>query len=418
MENMKGPISSSLPPGVSLEERQRKTVNEDLRKELLNYQAHKRRKTLVADLLITQFPQYSKQYFKMISCGNNLHYWHFPRVDQWRLKDGMTCQQHLLCGGCARRRAIRQSFSYGEKVKLLLEQNPELTPVLITRTVKNRLSLSESWTSLNQAHRKLTVRRRNAMSASSTVRGSRTKNSPMRLIEGGAGTYEFKKGKNSGLWHPHSHEVALLAPGVPFRRHKKTIKYTCPETGNKQFKDVYYFCPDAFQQELAEEWFSVTGDSFIVDVRRIDTSDSESYIGGMLEVFSYTLKSSSLSPADQIHAYQTLCRGSRVRRLIYSYGNLRGVEVPETDRDIVEKELMWETYVDRFFYYDRKRREYIYDKAHSALQEQLYTGDYLPGSTKTAPVNHLNSLQNVKDAELVAQFAEEGAGGFCRPSDA
>ena len=55
-------------------------------------------------------------------------------------------------------------------------------------------------------------------------------------------------------------------------------------------------------------------------------------IDGFLETFKYALKFSDLELSDNLHAYKTL----KGKRLINSFGALRGVEVPEelTDDDL------------------------------------------------------------------------------------
>ena len=85
--------------------------------------------------------------------------------------------------------------------------------------------------------------------------------------------------------------------------------------------------PDAHQ--LSREWEALTGDSFIVDVRPMYGE-----IDGFLETFKYALKFSDLELSDNLHAYKTL----KGKRLINSFGALRGVEVPEelTDDDLDE----------------------------------------------------------------------------------
>ena len=77
----------------------------------------------------------------------------------------------------------------------------------------------------------------------------------------------------------------------------------------------------------SREWEALTGDSFIVDVRPMYGE-----IDGFLETFKYALKFSDLELSDNLHAYKTL----KGKRLINSFGALRGVEVPEelTDDDL------------------------------------------------------------------------------------
>ena len=115
---------------------------------------------------------------------------------------------------------------------------------------------------------------------------------------------EVKRGKNSGLWHPHVHMIWL-----------------CEDT------------PSASQ--LSKEWVGITGDSYIVDVREFY---GESVVDGFLEVFKYALKFSDMELADNWEAFQTL----KAKRLVDNFGLFRGVQVPDdlTDDDIDDEYIM------------------------------------------------------------------------------
>ncbi len=119
---------------------------------------------------------------------------------------------------------------------------------------------------------------------------------------GGVHSIEAKRGKNSGLWHPHAHMIWL-----------------CHDE------------PD--QAKLSQEWKDWTGDSFIVDVRPFH--DQEDVVSGFMEVFKYALKFSELPLEDNWDAYEQLSG----KRLVDAFGLLRGVEVPDdlTDEPILDE---------------------------------------------------------------------------------
>jgi hypothetical protein len=123
-------------------------------------------------------------------------------------------------------------------------------------------------------------------------RKKRDRGSVLDGVAGAVWSYEVKRGQGSGVWHPHLHMIALAES-----------------------------MPD--QQQLADEWHNITGDSFIVDVRPISQEDPAS---GFIEVFKYAVKFSEQEPADTVHAWVTLAS----KRLIGSAGLFRGVEVPES----------------------------------------------------------------------------------------
>jgi len=97
--------------------------------------------------------------------------------------------------------------------------------------------------------------------------------------------------------------------------------------------------PDALR--LACEWRSITGDSFIVDVRPISQADPAS---GFLEVFKYALKFSNMEKADIWEAFGFLSR----RRLVGSAGLFRGIEIPDS---MVDEPLDDLPFVEFFYRY-------------------------------------------------------------------
>jgi hypothetical protein len=75
---------------------------------------------------------------------------------------------------------------------------------------------------------------------------------------------------------------------------------------------------------LAAEWYAITGDSHVVDVRPI--SDP---VTGFLEVCKYAVKFSELDDGHRLAAFDRLSG----QRLIDSHGCFRGVVVPDTLTD-------------------------------------------------------------------------------------
>ena len=217
---------------------------------------------------------------KVATCGDYLVFRHYFTVDQVRLHGAQLCRRHLLCPLCAIRRGAKSLKAYSDRYEAIKASKPGLKPFLVTLTVKDGEDLEERFKHLVDSQREL------------WKRTHRVYASALDCVEGAVWSYEIKRGKGSGLWHPHLHMIALS------------------ETP-----------PD--QVELSREWHGITGDSFIVDVRPINQDD---HIGGFLEVFKYAVKFSDQPPEDTVHAWQTLAG----KRLLGSAGAFRGVEVPES----------------------------------------------------------------------------------------
>ena len=98
---------------------------------------------------------------------------------------------------------------------------------------------------MRKALKKYQEQRRNALKGQKQVEYAKA--------AGGVMSIEVKRGRNSGLWHPHVHMIWL-----------------CNQA------------PSASQ--LSKEWLELTGDSYIVDVREFY---GESVVDGFLK-FSNT----------------------------------------------------------------------------------------------------------------------------------
>lgn len=220
------------------------------------------------------------------TCGDYLIFRHYFTVDQVRLHGAQLCMKHLLCPLCAIRRGAKSLKSYLDRWEAITREKPALRPFLVTLTVKDGDDLAERFAHLHKGQRELWKRKQ------------RQRGSVLDGVVGAVWSYEVKRGKGSGLWHPHLHMIALAE-----------------------------FAPDA--EELSKEWHNITGDSYIVDVRPIS---QEQPVDGFLEVFKYAVKFSDQPAADTWHCYWTL----KGKRLIGSAGCFRGVVIPEELTDEVE----------------------------------------------------------------------------------
>lgn len=234
-------------------------------------------------------------------CGEYLLFRHYFTVDQVRLHAASFCKKHLLCPLCAIRRGAKALQSYLPRYEAVLAASGGLLrPFLVTLTVKDGPDLVERFEHLHKGQRELWMRKH------------RRRGSPLDGVAAAVWSYEVKRGKGSGLWHPHLHMVAMAERA-----------------------------PD--QAELSRTWHAITGDSFIVDVRPIDQADP---VSGFLEVFKYALKFSDLAPSDTYEAFRVLAG----RRLVGSSGEFRGVEVPE---DLTDESLDDLPFVEMFYRYLR-----------------------------------------------------------------
>lgn len=303
----KTPLTQSLATEVNEAEDFTTNINQKIER----YSRARERATNIIAHVDTELQKTGMPYLEsvrdgLIECGNYLHFRAYPTVQQTRLHNANFCKKHLFCPLCAIRRASKSLSSYLERYKVIRAQKPHLVPYMATLTVRNGHDLDERYNHLVNSLKKLTRNRTRALT-SKTSRHT----SEFAKIDGAVGSYEFTERGNG--WHPHVHIIALVNP-------KDTIS----------------------QQALSQEWLKATGDSFIVDVRPI--GDPDDPIKGFVEVFKYALKFSDLSYQQQIHAALTL----KSRRLLFSIGSFRGVQVPESLTDEPLDELPFVDLLYRF----------------------------------------------------------------------
>lgn len=261
------------------------------------------------------------------SCANYLVFHDYFTVGQKKLVKAHTCKQHLLCPFCAARRSAKQMARYVDRISQVMEETPDLKPIMITLTVKNGSDLAERFAHLQKAFQRLVERRRDYLKKG---RG-RTE---FRKLHGALYSFEFTHSPENG-WHPHVHMVALASDWID-------------------------------RQELSREWQEVTGDSFIVDVRRITSRSTEhadsDLMAGLAEVLKYALKFSGMDNQSVWDAYRLL----RGKRLMGSIGALRGVAEPD---DLLDDPMTGLPYLEMFYRFCPGKSQYQLFKFTPVLEQ-------------------------------------------------
>lgn len=245
-------------------------------------------------------------------CANYLVFHNYYTVDQIKLAKLRTCKKHMLCPFCARARAAKNVQKYMERFEIIMSEKPNLVPALLTLTVKNGADLEERFQHLQNAWKKFQNRRRDYFKRG---RGF----NELCKVDGAVFSYETTYNEEAQEWHPHLHVVVLLTDYID-------------------------------REKLSQEWEKITGDSKIVDIRKLKPSDDGNMVDAFCEVFKYALKFSELSLEDNYEAYNTL-KGSRLQG---SFGSFWGVKVPEGAEDDLSG-LEGLPYLEMFYQYMNKK---------------------------------------------------------------
>ena len=261
---------------------------------------------------------------KLNGCGNFLLFKNFYTIDQTKLAKFHVCGQHLLCPFCAGIRASKSIQKYSERVDEVLKQNRKLKPVLITLTVKNGTDLSERSAHLIKSLRTLIKRRQDY---NKKGRGF----NEFCKINGAMYSYENTYNEKIGEWHPHVHMFALLDTWID-------------------------------QEQLSETWHEITGDSFVVDIRKVKKDKDFGYSKAAAEVCKYALKFGDLSVEHTWEAFKVL----KGKRLSGAFGSLYGVKIPENladdmpdEKDLPYLEMLYRFVFGKKSYYDLEMTRHV-----------------------------------------------------------
>lgn len=228
---------------------------------------------------------------RLAACGSWLHVREWDLSGESRLKNANFCKQFLVCTCCASRRAGKMVEAYRQKVEILQDMYPGLIPVLITLTVRNGPDLRERIQHIKDSRKRMLAAARKGKSES-----GRHSAIEWNKVLGSICAVEVTWNKKTSEWHPHLHFFAFVS------------EYISPA-------------------HLSSEWERFTGDSFIVDVRKVKNG----IVGGLIEVLKYVSKPTELSHENLLHLYNT----AKGTRFVDPHGLMRGVPEPtlETDDD-------------------------------------------------------------------------------------
>ena len=275
----------------------------------------------IAEYIKNNFDHQKKLAINIADCGSYLLFRHYYQIDKVTLHQASFCKKHLLCPLCAIRRGAKQLSQYLDRFKAIRAERPDLEPYMVNFTVVDGPDLKERFNHLRNSLQKYHKQRHRKNTPSETQK-----------FEAAVWSYEIKRGENSGLWHPHVHAIWMCS--------------TPPS-----------------QQKISEQWRKLTGDSFIVDVRKMsDYQYEQSLVQGFLEVFKYAVKFSDQPLKDTWHCYETLSG----RRLIGSAGLFYGIQ---EDEQLTDSEFDLEPYVELFFrfiggsYVQREKSAVTYDNS-------------------------------------------------------
>ena len=247
--------------------------------------------TPMGELMAKRFGHFANL---LSGCANYLLFKHYYTLDKYKLSGLKTCKKHMLCPFCSAIRASKQATAYHDKMVHLLKENPNLKPVFVTLTVRNGDDLKERFNHLKDSFKVYQSRRRD------WLKKGRGYN---EFCKAHGIVYAYEITDNGKGWHPHLHMILLVDDWID-------------------------------KDKLSAEWYAITGDSFIVDVRRVkpskaevDTIDAkeqkEDYSDGFMEVFKYAMKFTELTHYQIWIAHETLSPTGRLTRLQGSIGLFR-----------------------------------------------------------------------------------------------
>jgi hypothetical protein len=151
------------------------------------------------------------------------------------------------------------------------------------------------------------------------------------------------------------------------------------------------------QEALGETWHEITGDSYIVDVRKVKKSKELGYAKAAAEVCKYALKFSDLTVEKTWEAFKTL----KGKNLSGSFGSLRGVKIPKNladdmpeDQDLPYLEMLYKFVFGKHSHYDLVMTRHVEAQAGERAE--------LGGATTTPDERYSAGASSVDDLSTEA----------------
>jgi plasmid rolling circle replication initiator protein Rep len=283
---------------------------------------------------------------RMSGCGSFLAFEHYYTVGKLRLVRTERCRNHMLCPSCAIIRAGQMIRRYMERAETVFGTNPHLCAYFLTLTVRNGADLQERMQHLKRSWDALMQKRRDYM---------RGKGFGCFLNDASGGIISFEITNNGDGWHPHIHALLFAEDGA------------LPDIAGLSAVEKQ-------KSRISREWAGITGDSFIVDCRRVYLNQRKDLkselLSAFLEVFKYVLKFSELSIEDNFYAWREF-RGKHFTR---SFGCMYGVKVPTTDQMEVESADL--PYIERVYKYDPSQTDYRLQSERKAVCKKSVRNGY------------------------------------------
>jgi hypothetical protein len=117
---------------------------------------------------------------------------------------------------------------------------------------------------------------------------------------------------------------------------------------------------------MSETWHEITGDSFIVDIRKVKKEKDLGYAKAAAEVCKYALKFGDLTVENTWEAFKVL----KGKRLSGAFGSLYGVKIPENladdmpdEKDLPYLEMLYKFVFGKQSYYNLEMTRHVEPQA-------------------------------------------------------
>jgi len=258
-----------------------------------------------------------KHGIRLHRCGSYLLFREYVTEGTTKLISAEFCKLGKLCIFCAARRALKMTKKHIEKYELCLEESPNLKLYNLVLTSRDTDDLVKQFDMINSGFKLLWNRGK-------LSRHRAYRSTAFSSVMGCTRSIEIKRGRNSGLWHPHIHALLLvdgkLDQAQVVEEWAELVGQTVEETRGAQYLEPVDLRP-----------------------RRGDDIQDASVIGAFMECFKYAMKFDEMTSEDLVSAFVAL----RGRRFLQSYGCVYGIPEIDYEDELLEDDSL--LFIDLLF---------------------------------------------------------------------
>ena len=255
---------------------------------------------------------------RFIKCWDMMGFSAYYNKNDWKVLKRVVCNnccKNPLCYECNRKKIYKKRISLLSAIQS--KNIDKLNCYFLVLTVKH-----DAIDSIEEVFKKLTNSKTKLRDMMNNAKSWKWRHTVFSCVEWAYRAIEVTN-ENGNWWHVHLNYILFTNKEIDL-----TVVYG---KNNKPIKKNWKIL--TISREMRDEWLSITWDSTITSMQKIDISTKEKLEGSLWELIKYCLKDDKLTPDEKLQ-FWIATKGKRMNWGWWSLYNLKEVENDDDIDDI------------------------------------------------------------------------------------